>query len=72
MVLLAATEGLLDDVALEDVPAFESGLLDRFEAQHAGLCHHINRSGELSKETGETLMTMIADYRTAWLKGEKR
>jgi len=72
VVLLAATEGVLDDIALEDVPAFESGLLDRFEAEHAKLCHHINRSGELSKETRETLMTMIANYHTAWLKkGEK-
>jgi len=54
---------------LEDVPAFASGLLTRFEAQRAGLCRQINTSGELSKETRETLMTMIADYRTAWLKG---
>ena len=68
-VLLAATEGVLDDVALEDVPAFESGLLTRFEAEHAGLCHQINSTGELSEETRETLTTIIADYRTAWLKG---
>jgi len=71
VVLLAATEGVLDEVALEDVPAFESGLLRCFEAKHAGFCHRINRSGELSKEAREALMTMIADYRTAWLKGEK-
>ena len=69
VVLLAATEGYLDDVALEDVPAFESGLLAGFEARHAGLCHHINSTGELSRETREMLMSMIADYRTAWHKG---
>jgi len=69
VVLLAATEGVLDDVALEDVPAFESGLLARFEAEHAGLCHQINSTGELSEETRETLTTIIADYRTAWLQG---
>jgi F-type H+-transporting ATPase subunit alpha len=69
VVLLAATEGYLDDVALQDVPAFESGLLARFEARHAGLCHHINHTGELGRETRETLTTMIADYRTAWHKG---
>jgi len=69
VVLLAATEGYLDDVALEDVPAFESGLLAGFQARHAGLCHHINSTGELSRETREMLMSMIADYRTAWHKG---
>jgi len=69
VVLLAATEGVLDDVALKDVPAFESGLLARFEAEHAGLCHQINSTGELSEETREILTTIIADYRTAWLKG---
>jgi len=71
VVLLAATEGYLDDVALEDVPAFEGELLARFEAEHAGLCHQINSTGELSEETREILMTLIANYRTAWLKGKK-
>jgi F-type H+-transporting ATPase subunit alpha len=69
VVLLAATEGYLDDIALADVPAFESGLLARFEARHAGLCHHINHIGELSRGTRETLTTTIAEHRTAWHKG---
>jgi F-type H+-transporting ATPase subunit alpha len=69
VVLLAATEGHLDDIALADVPAFESGLLARFEARHAGLCHHINHTGELSRETRETLTTVIAEHHTAWHKG---
>ncbi len=71
VVLLAATEGILDDVALEDVPAFEGELLARFEAEHAGLCHQINSTGELSKETREILTTSIANYRTAWLNEEQ-
>jgi len=71
VVLLAATEGYLDGVALEDVPAFESGLSAGFGSQYAGLCHQINCTGELSKGTRETLTTAIADYCTAWLEGEK-
>ena len=71
VVLLAATEGYLDEVALEDVPAFEGGLLAHFEAEHAGLCQQINRTGELSEETRETLTTAIADYCTAWHREEK-
>jgi len=65
VVLLAATEGYLDDVALEDVPAFESGLLDHFEAEHPGLLHQINRSGELPAEKRETLAETIDNYCTA-------
>jgi len=71
VVLLAATEGVLDDVSLKDVPAFEGGLLARFEAEQTGLCHQINSTGDLSAETRETLMAIIADYRTTWFKGEK-
>jgi len=69
VVLLAATEGVLDDVALEDVPAFESGLPDRFEAEHAGFYLQINRSGELSTEMREALAETMTNYRTAWLEG---
>ena len=67
--LSAAIEGVLDDITLEDVPTFESGLLDRFEAEHAELCHQINRSGELNKEIRESLAETMTNYRTAWLKG---
>jgi len=67
--LLTATEGYLDDATLDDVPAFESELLARFEAQHTGFYHQINRSGELSTEAREALTEMMAHYRTAWLEG---
>ncbi len=56
VVLLAATEGYLDEVALEEVPAFESGLLTRFEAEHPGSHYQINRSGELPAEMREMLV----------------
>jgi len=60
VVLLAATEGYLDDVALQDVPAFESGLLARFEVEHPGSHYQINRSGELSAEMREVLAETMA------------
>lgn len=62
VILLAATEGYLDDVALADVPAFESGLLARFETEHPGLYHQINRSGELPTEKLEVLVEMLDNY----------
>ncbi len=69
-VLLAVIEGYLDDIAPEEVPTFESGLWDRFKAEHPGILSHINRSGELTDEMREALTEMIADYHTAWLEGD--
>jgi F-type H+-transporting ATPase subunit alpha len=65
VVLVAATEGFLDDIALEDVPAFEDRLKARLEAEHAGLSRQINTTGELSEENREALTTMVADFCSA-------
>ena len=65
LVLLAATEGVLDDVALKDVSTFESGLLDHFEAEHPGLLHQVNRSGELPTGMREVLAETMDNYRAA-------
>jgi F-type H+-transporting ATPase subunit alpha len=72
VILLAATEGVLDAVALEDVPAFERGLLARLEAERADVLPRINRSGELTVEMREVLMETIADVHAAWLEGRTR
>jgi F-type H+-transporting ATPase subunit alpha len=69
VVLLAATEGFLDDVVVGDIPAFERGLLDRVEGEHLDLIQQINRTQELTEETRETLIEAMADYRTTWLEG---
>jgi len=67
VVLLAATGGYLDGIALEDVPAFESGLLARLEGEHPGILPQLNRNGELTEEMREVLMETIASYHAAWL-----
>jgi F-type H+-transporting ATPase subunit alpha len=61
VILLAVIEGYLDDIAPQEVPAFESGLWDRFEAIHPGILSQINRSGELTDEMREALTEVIAD-----------
>ena len=72
VVLLAATEGFLDDVGVGDIPAFERGLLDRVESEHLELLQQINRTQELTEETRETLIEAMADYRTTWLEGRNK
>ena len=67
VVLLAATGGYLDGIALEDVPDFESGLLARLEGEHPGILPQLNRNGELTEEMREVLMETTANYRAAWL-----
>ena len=71
-ILRAATEGHLDDLAPEEVPAFESGLRDRLEAEHPGLLRQINRSGDLTEEMRQVLTESLADHHAARLGGPAR
>ena len=68
-VLVAATEGELDDVPLGDVPAFEKELLVHLEEAHPEFGQQINRTGDLTAELREILMETIASYHVAWLEG---
>jgi F-type H+-transporting ATPase subunit alpha len=72
VVLLAATEGHLDDVALEDIPDLESSLLAYIETARPEIGQQIDRSGELTPETRESLAEAIAAYRTAWREGHPK
>ncbi len=68
VILLAATEGYLDDIPLQDVPAFERGLLTRFETEHPELIRQLQQGDELTEEIQEVLRKTIADQLTAWLE----
>jgi len=68
-VLVAATEGYLDDVPLDDVSLFEEGLLVRLEQTHPEFGQQVNRTGELTAEMREILTETIASYHVAWLEG---
>jgi F-type H+-transporting ATPase subunit alpha len=72
VILLAATEGLLDDVPSGNVPVFESGLLTRVETEHPGLLQQINRTGELTDETRQLLCTFFASSQQVGQNGGVR
>jgi F-type H+-transporting ATPase subunit alpha len=69
VILLAATGGYLDDVAAEDVPAIESEVLTRIEAQHTEFFNQLNRSGELTPEMRDAMIDTMAQTRTVRLEG---
>jgi F-type H+-transporting ATPase subunit alpha len=64
VMLLAATEGVLDQIAVDDVPAFERGLLDLVRRREPELLQQINRTGELPADTREALLELIFNYAT--------
>lgn len=67
--LLAATEGLLDRVPVDQVPAFEEGLLDLVRRREPELVQQINRTSKLAEDTREALMEVLADYAAEWTEG---
>ncbi|MGD8965897.1 MAG: F0F1 ATP synthase subunit alpha [Anaerolineae bacterium] len=66
VVLLAAREGILDQVAVEEVPAFERGLLDLVSRREPERLQQINRTGELPPDIREALMALIRSYASEW------
>lgn len=71
LVLLAAVEGYLDAIPVEQIPAFERDLLHHFEANHPGLILEIDRTGELTEEMTNLLREALDDYQAAWLNSTR-
>jgi F-type H+-transporting ATPase subunit alpha len=64
--LLAATEGVLDQMAVDDVLAFERGLRERVRRREPELLQQIDRTGALTEDTREALLELIFNYATEW------
>jgi F-type H+-transporting ATPase subunit alpha len=63
VVVWAGTEGLLDDVPVEDVRRFEDEFLDYTRRNRAGILDTIRETGEMSDDTVNALKEAIADFR---------
>jgi len=66
VMLLAATEGIVDQIPVDDVPAFEEGLVALAQKREPELLQQINRTGELPSDTREALMELIFNYASEW------
>jgi len=64
--LYAATAGFLDDVPVNEVPAFVEGLPSFIERTEPYLYHHVNRTGEWNEELRETLEKALRTYHDRW------
>jgi F-type H+-transporting ATPase subunit alpha len=64
--LLTATEGVLDQIPVGEVPAFERELLDLVQRREPEVLQQINRTGKLASDTREELMALIFNYATQW------
>src|SRR6185437_15987032 len=68
LVIWAATNGYTDDVAIEDVRRFETGLLKFVENSHQGLLSAIAEKKSLTDEIKDGLKQVLEDFKHNWSK----
>ncbi|MHB0856047.1 MAG: F0F1 ATP synthase subunit alpha [Anaerolineae bacterium] len=69
LVLIAATEGYLDGIAVSDVESVLQHLITEVEAEHPRLWHQIDRTGELLDNARDDLTRAIEASLIAWTEG---
>ena len=66
LVIWAATNGYVDDIAIEDVRRFETELLSFVENSHPGLLVSINEKKSLTDDIKKELKTVLEDFKQTW------
>jgi len=66
-IIFAGSEGFLDDVPLEKVSEFETGLLEYLESNHVTVLDSIREAGELSEEKRDELKKAIDEFKKGFL-----
>jgi F-type H+/Na+-transporting ATPase subunit alpha len=68
LVIWAATNGYVDDVAVDDVRRFETDLLSFVENSHPGLLAIIKEKKNLTDEIKKDLKQILEDFKDSWKK----
>jgi len=68
LVIWSATNGYTDDIAVEDVRRFETGLLEFVENSHPGLLADIADKKTLTDEIKAGLKQVLEDFKLEWNK----
>src|SRR2546422_6269376 len=66
LVIWAATNGYVDDVAIEDVRRFEGELIQFVENTHPGLLQTLREKKALAEEITSDLKQALADFKEFW------
>jgi len=65
-IIFAASKGHLDDIAVEKISEFESGLFEYMEANSADALASIVTEGKITDENATVLEKAIVDYKTGF------
>ena len=65
IVIFAGTNGIVDDVPVDEIRRFERDLLDWFRARHGGLLSEIRQTGSLPE--GDDMRRAIEDFKVEFL-----
>ena len=69
-ILYAVTNGYLKDIAVEDIPEYESGLYARMDAQHCDVLETIVSTGDLSKDIEAKLKAALENYTADFIRAK--
>ena len=67
VIIYAATEGLLDEVPVEDIQDFEETLLQRMRTQHESILNGIRESGKLSDDAESEIRDIVSDVASTYI-----
>ena len=65
-IIFAASKGHLDDLSIEKISDFETGLFEYLDANASDSLASIVKDGNISKETGEKLEKAISDFKVGF------
>jgi F-type H+-transporting ATPase subunit alpha len=66
--IYAVTNGYMDDVPLDKVSAFESGLIDHVHSRYSNVADTIRDSGKLEEDIEETLKSAIGEFKDNFMQ----
>lgn len=71
MIIWTVTNGLADDIAVEDLKAFESELTDFIEKSHPAVLNTLREKKSLDDDLRSIMREAVEDFKaTRWGKGD--
>ena len=65
-IIFSASKGHLDDLEVEEISEFETGLFDYLDANASNILASIIQEGSISEETEKNLEKAIVDYKAGF------